>query len=739
MAAWPDSRSTQRTHMTVATLVHLSDLHFGSRNQGAVWESLKRYLNESLCPDFILVTGDIVDSPSEVAFKAAKEQLSQLITKHKRRFLVCPGNHDRHWRGNATGRIGKALPFLKKANNSSAWFQKEFAGHIALLDHHEDLTFKVGSYEWRIRFAGIDTSDKAEYAAQGFVPLGDIDKLSRISNDPSTVDLDAVFLLMHHHLLPISANESSTQSVSGLIAGTTVLNAGTMLGALVKSQVNLVLHGHEHKRHIARYSTTGNWDGDTVILGAGSATGAVTLDACDHKQASANIIELHEDQSIWVKELHFDNGWTIKNEGRTCILPTIKIRQSKFHRGMSGDKPPPTSELIKHVRFTSERNALIQEKRSNWLIKGTEFGITARNLTGFPVNPRVSIDLPTGVSASELSTEGFESTSEVGQYVYRIGIAPSGPTLAKSVDISYEWIDGALLCKQDALLIEPAHRGPFRDKGLEFVALTVTSGLKSFQLHVHFPQGFWPETDNDNIKVFVQDIHKSKPPEERPNLKEHLTVTGPGILSLTVPYPTVGYRYIMAWKLPECIAETPMVLHLRRVLQARADEALSAFFDGLAQAPWKELVSVAVYLPERAINGKLVVNRVAFKSGQHAISDAPKRQISLAGHDEATYRHAWWDGTGIVYSQAGDAPDSQAILAGLLVGERWMFVLPVRAFNARPGAIPIALLRIGISAEIAQVGLNKPTDAGSFADHWERGLLLLLSLLYAAPVRIEER
>jgi 3',5'-cyclic AMP phosphodiesterase CpdA len=90
--------------MANVNLVHISDLHFGVEGQLSVWRSLRQYLNEKICPQLVLATGDIVNSPDKKMYEEAKAEIDQLRAASAEAadvYRVCPGNHDRHPLGNA--------------------------------------------------------------------------------------------------------------------------------------------------------------------------------------------------------------------------------------------------------------------------------------------------------------------------------------------------------------------------------------------------------------------------------------------------------------------------------------------------------------------------------------------------------------------------------------------------------------------------------------------------------------
>ena len=113
-------------------ILHLSDLHFGMPRQETVWPSFCEYIRDEVRPHLVLVTGDVVDTPRKKLYRRAKECLDQLrppgVGTGYQGYRVCPGNHDRHFRGNALGRLGEWF-------TPSSWvnlrFDNTFTGLIA--------------------------------------------------------------------------------------------------------------------------------------------------------------------------------------------------------------------------------------------------------------------------------------------------------------------------------------------------------------------------------------------------------------------------------------------------------------------------------------------------------------------------------------------------------------------------------------------------------------------------------
>src|SRR5438067_11654413 len=69
-------------------IVHLSDVHFGTVDPGAV-DLVVEKVNE-LSPDIVIVSGDLTQRARTSEFKAAKAFLDRLPNPQ----IVVPGNHD---------------------------------------------------------------------------------------------------------------------------------------------------------------------------------------------------------------------------------------------------------------------------------------------------------------------------------------------------------------------------------------------------------------------------------------------------------------------------------------------------------------------------------------------------------------------------------------------------------------------------------------------------------------------
>ena len=376
-------------------IAHISDLHFGAKGYEGVSQSLAEHLRLRIKPHLVLVTGDLVDTPRESLFEEVYEWLEGLSKGlgwrpgEPPRYLVCPGNHDRHKSGNA-------LPWRRARRH----FETRFSEHKS----SNPFSHWLGDepHRWKVRVVSVDTSVRARYSAQAFLAEED---LMPIRNLKEWNDFEEppylVLMLFHHHLLPLPSTEAEAQSILDLFKFTSAVNPGKILENLAASYVDVVLHGHEHKRNIARYGSYRRNSNQIVVAGAASATGAETLRGCNSGRASFNLLELRNDRSVWIKEIRGPSG--DHNDWHSAlpiqVLDSTSLRHNRFLRSLyqfrkkrkDGSEALADeghqSEWHKHITFTAGRDAVVREYRTDWLITDGEFSFRIQNDTGQPARP----------------------------------------------------------------------------------------------------------------------------------------------------------------------------------------------------------------------------------------------------------------------------------------------------------------------------------------------------------------
>ena len=228
-----------------ATLVHISDLHFGDPNGvlnrqdiGCVVQAL---LQEAGPGALLLLSGDISFKGEERGYAEASEALSQVVNDvgfTRNQIVVCPGNHD----------------VVVSATGSSPF--SAFDAWSANLRGDRRCTFSGDSCR-RVTFPEADflVINTAYHAniEYGFV---DLPKIESVLAEMGTMPVSGQprIALLHHHLIPFARNDHSTTR-----------NAYAVLSALVRHGFALVLHGHQHA-----LLELGIGDGSLKICGVGS-------------------------------------------------------------------------------------------------------------------------------------------------------------------------------------------------------------------------------------------------------------------------------------------------------------------------------------------------------------------------------------------------------------------------------------------------------------------------------------
>lgn len=211
----------------MATLLHLSDMHFGDPKAVLNSEDVRRVMDSLLAKAgaevTVVMSGDISFRGREIGYTEASKALAPLVSNgrvSRDRFVVCPGNHD------ITNMAGTTSPF----HLFDAW--------SAGLRHDKHCTFSSQSCRLvkcgTVDFLVINSAYHCEHE-YGLVDLNQLESvLSNMGNEIKPGHLRVAVL--HHHLIPFS----------GRIDESTTRNAYQMLSRLVESDFSLVLHGHQH-------------------------------------------------------------------------------------------------------------------------------------------------------------------------------------------------------------------------------------------------------------------------------------------------------------------------------------------------------------------------------------------------------------------------------------------------------------------------------------------------------------
>lgn len=214
----------------MATVLHISDLHFGRPASSERLEVLKECIRE-IGPDTVAVSGDLTQRCANREFARAREYLDSLSEIAP--YVVVPGNHDIRWLGAVARNLGIVGLIGDKAHEFK---YSRYKRHIS-----EDLSPSLEVPGAVI--AGLNTAHGITRGSltRRFRDLGVIGHVRRedvrlVEEAFSKANPDAARIVMIHHN-PIKGSLSGRH---GLANTDQALRAFADLGA------ELVLCGHDH-------------------------------------------------------------------------------------------------------------------------------------------------------------------------------------------------------------------------------------------------------------------------------------------------------------------------------------------------------------------------------------------------------------------------------------------------------------------------------------------------------------
>jgi 3',5'-cyclic AMP phosphodiesterase CpdA len=218
--------------VSVTTVLHVSDLHFGRPASSERLESLRELIAE-MAPNAVAISGDLTQRCTKKEFARAREYLDKIGQVAP--YVVIPGNHDIRWLGAVARNMGGL--FQRQAHNLKYSRYKRYISEnlspslevqgaiIAGLNTAHGIT--RGSITKRFKDLGVI----------GYVRKQDIDHVREAFENASP---DATRIVMIHHN-PIRGELTGRH---GLANTEQALHAFADLGA------ELILCGHDHLQAI---------------------------------------------------------------------------------------------------------------------------------------------------------------------------------------------------------------------------------------------------------------------------------------------------------------------------------------------------------------------------------------------------------------------------------------------------------------------------------------------------------
>jgi predicted phosphodiesterase len=295
---------------TSKKILHLSDLHFGSKYASKHHAYLSAHLRgEVQNADRVVITGDLFNNPSKRNAKLFEGFQGELIAmvKDSKNLISILGNHDESWMGNRLGSLGKRL---------------EVATSLQLSKLVVDDRLKC-------LFFCFDSALEAAFSARGCVSMPQLQQMGTMfeqecgpPNDKRRNYLKVA--LVHHHPFsfgPAGVTDETTKMTIVARIGRTFKsifttdheaflgmdNAEEFVTWCAQRGVSVVLHGHKHIAHYAVQKVTsggntGAEEGEVTAIGCGSSLGM------DKSPVAYDLVAWDEGSRKWGVTFYSDPG-----------------------------------------------------------------------------------------------------------------------------------------------------------------------------------------------------------------------------------------------------------------------------------------------------------------------------------------------------------------------------------------------------------------------------------------------
>ena len=325
--------------------IHISDLHIAEMNRSGIEAKNERtektwlvaqsdkdnhcYIKEfcdSIRKNFsdthefyLLISGDIADSSSEIEYKYAKDYLEQILTElkmEKTKVLIVPGNHD-VYRAKckiAADEDRNRLAYLHldaKYSNFKKFYDSFYDGKKKALESDKQIVDYLVLEHEKILFVGINTNYKIDYeGGTGAVELNAFKKeLATICEKYDDYSRIAIF---HHNIISDSDEDNSRY---GSWEKDDWLD---FKRSLEDNDFKFVLFGNEHTR--ASSCDLNSHRGENAMYLSDSGSFALHGDTCT---PSFKVYELiHDINKTTLKQYLFELGDIghvgVRNYGRWC-------------------------------------------------------------------------------------------------------------------------------------------------------------------------------------------------------------------------------------------------------------------------------------------------------------------------------------------------------------------------------------------------------------------------------------
>lgn len=451
-------------------ILHISDLHIGAHNPTLLTNLVTRV--RVIKPDVIVATGDLADGPWHEELTEAYNYLLKLEhhcqqrTDNAATLIVVPGNHDfGRLKGNAAFHFSRYRKVFEKVRTES-FYRPE-----------------------RVWIYGFNSARESGVGANGEVLQSD---LARFDDDfeKATSDYQKDFtqaykiVALHHHPLPVRFDPKLSRWV-------TLLNSAEFLDQMLKRNIDLVIHGHEHVHAQAVFSKRfNNSDRSLTVVSVGTVS---------HKDPGGdrnrfNVIEIASDGSIKINSYQAPGGTFDSEPIDSYVVRNTIGYDDRWFKQIVTERGYSYERLISRARIRIDGDVERSVEFLGLKLKSSECERARNHHIALPQTSGY-IDLPRawemidGKDANELK---FDRSPTVQDDKHVEGIIEYGSTLPVGAPFSLRcrwWAVNAMaMSKEQSRLKYQAKRTQ------EYTHFPVLDPVGQMTCMLSFPAGFSPAT-----------------------------------------------------------------------------------------------------------------------------------------------------------------------------------------------------------------------------------------------------
>ncbi|HST21350.1 MAG TPA: metallophosphoesterase, partial [Blastocatellia bacterium] len=498
--------------------------------------------------DLLAVTGDLIDGSMMGLFKRQEARTAffkvytylhnlckELKIDPASRLIVVPGNHDLRLKGIFRRRVQSSKFYEQFKDSFRPIFQPSLGIYV--------FAFDSNAIERGINLATglIEKNDLLDFF--DFVQELRANKVNEWNSYTKIA-------LLHHHPMPIAETEGK-----GFLEQPGFLllkNAGQFMTSMVKSRVDIVLHGHQHYPAFSKASfpTNNGFEHLMTIIGAGT----VGAEARNYSR-SYNLITVTDS-----REIHLERRWLTGAEYQMTFKVPVKtnpIQTDEGARQALFETQAAKAEAKLRVKKFS-RHYVIKEGSGDadlyerfegttaYSKKLDRFDTEIHSVSGFFYTPEY--DSPDGQNI----TWHWKEKGRIGPK--REAWISFDPPITKENPIIYNRHSKAYnLFHFNQKEREDATDGKWSE---EYIEIAIQNAFDLLVVTVTFPEGHFPEkfyrmVHNDKCyrKAHDETCIRDSKEEEYFNLN-FSKFKGAKTISISLQKPLPGYTYLIYWSLP---------------------------------------------------------------------------------------------------------------------------------------------------------------------------------------------